>query len=169
MTGARHLETSFIFVTPKAMKEVERTNINERTFGSRGEHITVDDERLAGSLQNFAMQEMAIIKLPVGANSHAEQVEFFWTDVKKNKKTLDRLNKILAMRWIELVWKFEQSREECSGNMLSVELNKAAADIEGFIKLRRFLIEGTDPDMLKKAKRSILLFHHSEGNAPQPE
>jgi len=169
MSAARHLETSLTFVTPKVIKEVGKPNINERTFASTAEHITVDDEALGESLQELAMKEMGIVKLPVGSNSHAEGVEFFWVDVKKSKKTFDRLNKLLALRWIELVWTFEQRREQCSGNLLSVELNDAAADIESFIKLRRFLLEGTDPDILKKGKRSVLLLHHSTQNAPQPD
>ena len=112
------------------------------------------------------MREMATAKVPVKTNSHAEKVEFFWLDVKKDKKIVQQLNKLLAVHWVQLLWRFEKEREQWSGDMLSAHLNEAAADIEEFIKLRRFLRDGTDPDNLKKAKRSVLLFHHSDANAP---
>jgi hypothetical protein len=60
----------------------------------------------------------------------------------------------LAAHWVQLLWTFEKAREECDSNMLSAGLNEAAADIEEFIKLRRFLRDGTNPDNLKKGKRS---------------
>ncbi len=168
MATPMHLETSFTFVTPKTMKDTEKPHISEETFGS-DEHTTIDDDGLAEALRSLAMQEMATAKVPVKTNSHAEKVEFFWLDVKKDKKTVQKLNKLLAAHWVQLLWHFEKARDECDSNMLSAGLNEAAADIEEFIKLRRFLRDGTDSDNLKKGKRSVLLFHHSDANAPAPE
>ena len=169
MMNAMHLETSFTFVTPNVIKNVQKPQITEQTFAAAGEHITIDDASLAASLRTLAMEDMPLIKLPVGLNSHAENVEFFWLDVKKGKKTVEKIKKMLALRWIQIIWRFEQSREECNGDLLSTNLNEAAADIESFIQVRRFLLEGVDSENLQKKKRSVLLFHHSEGNAPRPE
>lgn len=166
MTTEMHLQTSLTFVTPNVLKNLQKPQINEQTFAASSQHITIDDEKIASSLQILAMEDMALVKLPVGLNSHAENVEFFFLDVKKSKKTVEKIRKLLALRWIQLIWRFEQSREECSGNILSAELNEPAADLETFIQLRRFLLEGIDIENLQKKKRSILLFHHSDANAP---
>jgi hypothetical protein len=166
MTAAVHLETSLTFVTPKVMKDEAKPHINEETFADPGEHASFGDEELAATLRGFAMKEMSLVKVPVGMNGSAEKVEFFWLDVKKDKKAVQKLNKIMATRWVDLLWQFEKTREECGSDILSATLNDAAANIDEFLNLRRFLGEGTNPEVLKKGKRSVLLFHHSDANAP---
>ena len=119
MATPMHLETSFTFVTPKVMKDTAKPQISEETFGAVAEHATIDDEDLAEALRSLAMKEMATAKVPVRSNSHAEDVEFFWLDVRKDKKTLQKLNKLLAAHWVQLLWRFETTREQCESDMLS--------------------------------------------------
>ena len=114
MSAAAHLETSLTFVTPNAMKASQKPQINELTFASNSEHFIIDDDVLAKALRDVAMQEMALSKIPVGSPDNFEQVEFFWIDVKKGKKSVERIKKLLTLRWLELIWKFEQSRENAN-------------------------------------------------------
>ena len=91
------------------MKDVEKPQISEETFGSTDEHVTIDDDGLAEAVRALAMREMATAKVPVKTNSHAEKVEFFWLDVKKDKKIVQQLNKLLAVHRVQLLWRFEKS------------------------------------------------------------
>lgn len=166
MSQAIHLDTSLTFVTPKALTGAPGSIIGATTFGSKHEHCVLSDEPTAEFLRSVGMAELGFAKVLVGSKDHPESVEFFAIDVKRNKKLVDRLRKFLTVRWVELVAAFEKKRAEGDGDALSVELNEAAGAIESFIELRRFLNNGTDPEGLKKSKRTVLLFHHSSTNAP---
>ncbi|MEQ1694334.1 MAG: hypothetical protein ABL901_00700 [Hyphomicrobiaceae bacterium] len=169
MANAAHLETSLTVVNPNVLKNLGKPSINELTFAASDQHFIIEDQELASAFRALAMEEMAITKLPVGDATNYESVEFFWFDVKKPKPVVARIRKILAQRWIALLWAFEKQREECVGDVLSIELNQASADIEAFIDLRRFLLEAFEPEIVRKSKRSVMLFHHNAANAPQPE
>jgi hypothetical protein len=101
--------------------------------------------------------------------SSAEPVEFFCLDVKKNKKETAKLSKLLSRRWLQVVQEAELARQDADGNLLAPEVTAALAAVENVICIRRFLANGTDPTMLAKKKRTVLLFHHTLANAPESD
>lgn len=162
-----HLDTSLTFAPAGVLKPHSKPLLGAATFQDSQEHIIISDPIISGSLRKFAMEEFAIAKVLVGSASTSEFVEFFYLDVKKAKRELPRLEVILSRRWLDLVHEFEVERNSCRGEVLGSHLNSAAAAIEAFLGLRRFLINGFNPEMLKKKKRNILLFHHADANAPR--
>jgi hypothetical protein len=168
---AIHLNSSLTFVPATMLRQrPSSTLIGENVFASNDEHIIVADTKLANCMRDFAMREgMAIATIPVGSTDNHTDVEFFWLDVKKNKKEMAKLGKLLSRRWLELLYDAELAREDAGGNLLGPEVTKAVDAIEHMIELRRFVSNGTDPTMLSKKKRNVLLFHHTLANAPEPD
>lgn len=166
MTLTAHLETSFTFVTPNVLKKLEKAQVNEQTFQSQDEHFVLGNDALGEIINRFALQELPLVKIPVGSPDHAEIVEFYALDAKKNKKESDALKKLLSKHWIDLLWSFEGARQDNLGDVTTLNINAEASALEGFLLLRRFLVTGLDPEFISKKKRSILLFHHTAGNAP---
>lgn len=164
--NAIHLNTSLTFAPAGVLKAHTKPLLGETTFGDRHQHFVISDPVLAGNLRIFAMEELALVKALVGSPSTNEMVEFFFLDVKKAKRELPRLESILSRRWLELLHVFEIERNSTRGCVLDIKLNSAGAAIEEFLQLRRFLVNGFDPELLKKKKRSLLLFHHADANAP---
>jgi hypothetical protein len=166
---AIHLNSSLTFVPATMLKQRPGNVIGPNVFASKDEHIIVADTKLANSIRDFAMREgMAIAKIPVGTPDDHTDVEFFWLDVKKNKKEMSKLGKLLSRRWLELLHDAELAREDDGGNLLSPDVTEAVDAIEHMIELRRFVSNGADPTMLSKKKRTVLLFHHTLANAPDP-
>jgi hypothetical protein len=164
--GTQHLETSFTLVQPKALTNTAKTAIDVDTFADAAAHLVIEDEELRSSVRSIAMAELPLVKLRVGSGEGAEQVEFFKFDLKKDKKALQLLRTAISARWIDLLWHFEKARFGAGGDVLTSVLFEQAASIEYFMSIRRFLSECTDPEIMKRDKRSILLFHDSEENAP---
>lgn len=169
MANAVHLDSSLTFVPASMLKQGPKNVIGSEVFESEDQHLILRDSKLANSIRDFAMRDgLAITKIPVGAADNNTPVEFFWLDVKKNKKEVAKLAKLLGRRWLEVVQKSELAREEADGNLLSTEVTAAIEAVENMIDLRRFIVNGTNGSVLSKKKRAILLFHHSLANAPVP-
>lgn len=170
MVPAVHLDSSLTFVSASMLKQGSKSVILPEVFGSEDQHLIIRDQELATLLQEFALREgMGIAKIAVGAADSNTPVEFFWLDVKKNKKEIAKLSKLLSRYWLTLVQKSELAREDAGCNLLSPDLTAAMGALENMIELRRFLVNGTNPDMLTKKKRPILLFHHLRANAPRAD
>jgi hypothetical protein len=166
---AIHLSSSLTFVPATMLKQRPGGVIGPNVFASHDEHFIVADTKLANSMRDFAMREgMAIAKVPVGSTDDHTDVEFFWLDVKKNKREMGKLGKLLSKRWLEVVQEAELAREDANGNFLAPEVTEAVGAVGHMIELRRFVSNGTDPTMLSKKKRNVLLFHHTLANAPEP-
>ena len=89
-------------------------------------------------------------------------------DVKKGKKETAKLAKLLSRRWLEVLQAAELARDEAGGNVLATGVTPAIDAVENLIGVRRFISNGTDPTILAKKKRTVLLFHHTLTNAPEP-
>jgi hypothetical protein len=166
---AIHLNTSLTFVPTTLLRQRPGNVIGPNVFASKDEHIIIGDTKLANSMRDFAMREgMEIAKVPVGSPDDHTDVEFFWLDVKKNKKEMSKLGKLLSRRWLEVLQDAELAREDAGGDLLSPEVTEAVVAVEHMIELRRFVSNGTNPTMLSKKKRNVLLFHHTLANAPEP-
>jgi hypothetical protein len=140
--------------------------IGDDVFASEDLHFILHDARLADLTYAFAkMFEMPKKKIPVGEDS--TPVQFYWLDVKKNKKEMAMLGKLLCRNWLEVVHEVELARLNVDGNLFAPEVTPALAAVENVIAIRRFLANGTNPTILKKTKCPILLFHHTIANAPQ--
>jgi hypothetical protein len=163
-----HLETSLTFAPPAAITSHAKPLLDVNTFRDEHEHFVITDPVLASRLKKLAMEEMALAKVLVGSPTNMDAVEFFWIDVKKAKKEIAKLQKVVSQRWIELLFEFEMKRNSIGGSLLTSDLSREAASIEKFLQLRRFLLNGLHPNVLKKKKRTILLFHHLDANAPRP-
>jgi hypothetical protein len=169
MSMIASLENSLTFVPANAIKAPDKPLVDERTFANAAEHFILYDADLVKRFHKLAMTEMAITKIAVGSAASHEKVEFFWLDVKRDKKVIEKLRRIISQHWIKMLYQMEAAREEVGGNILAPELAKHANAIEGWIRLRRFLCEGADAEILRRKKRTILLFHHSRANAPNAE
>ena len=168
MTDAVHLQSSLTFVPPTMLKGRPGDVIDADAFASEDQHIILNDTDLAASLRDFAMREgMALAKIAVGSKEDSTPVEFFWLDVKKNKKEVTKLTRLLSRRWLESIQEVELAREDADGNLLAPEITSALGAIESMINVRRFLANGTEPSILSKKKRTVLLFHHTLANAPE--
>ena len=163
------LENSLTFAPVNAIKAPDKPIIDERTFANAAEHFILHDTDLSQQFHKLAMTEMALAKVAVGSATSHEKVEFFWMDIKKDKNVIKKIKRIVSQHWIKILYQMEAAREETDGNILAPELAKHAAAIEGWIRLRRFLCEGTDAEILRRKKRTILLIHHSHANAPNSD
>lgn len=169
MTNFVHLDLSLTFAPAAILKPGPKSVIGSDVFGSEDQHLIIRDADLARSLRDFAMREgMAVATIPVGASDDKTPVEFFYLDVKKNKKEVAKLSKLLGRRWLAVIQNAEVARDDADGNILSADLTGPMDAVENLIEVRRFIVNGTDPSMLTKKKRTVLLFHHSRENAPRP-
>jgi len=75
----------------------------------------------------------------------------------------------LSRRWLRVVQEAEFARQDADGNLLAPEVAPALAAVENVISIWRFLANGTNPDMLAKKKRTVLLFHHTLANASEAD
>jgi hypothetical protein len=169
MRNEAHLETSLTFAPPGAITPHSKPLLDADTFRDEHEHFVISDPVLASRLKKLAMQEMSLAKVLIGSASIKDAVEFFWIDVKKAKKEIAKLQKLMSQRWVELLFEFEMKRNANSGSVLTSDISQEAAALEKFLLLRRFLLNGLHPNVLRKKKRSILLFHHLDANAPRPQ
>src|SRR5271166_6230512 len=149
-----HLETSLTFATSAAITSLPKPLLDVSTFRDEHEHFVITDRILGSRLKKLAMEEMALAKVLVGSPTSKDAVEFFWIDVKKAKKELAKLQNVMSQRWIELLFEFEMKRNLTSGSLLTSDLSGEAAAIEKFLQLRRFLLNGLHPNVLKKKKRT---------------
>jgi hypothetical protein len=169
MTNLVHLDSSLTLVPAAILKPGPKSVIGSDVFGSADQHLIIRDADLTQALRDFAMREgMAVATIPVGSSDEKTPVEFFYLDVKKNKKEMAKLSKLLGRAWLEVIQEAELARDEADGNLLSPDVTGPLDNVENMIAVRRFISNGTDPSMLAKKKRTILLFHHSVENAPRP-
>ena len=60
-------------------------------------------------------------------------------------------------------------REESGEDFFSAVLTDPIDAVVQAAELRRFLINATNKKIMTKTKRTILLFHHTEANAPDED
>lgn len=169
MTQPIHLESSLTFVQPAALKAGPKNRIDADVFADPDQHTVLRDARFAQSLRDFAMREgMGIATIPVGAKDDRTPVEFYFLDVKKNKKEMAKLAKMVSKRWLEAIQETELAREDAGGDLLSDDVTGSLDAVQSVVGLRRFLANGIQPSVVARTKRSILLFHHTLENAPRP-
>jgi hypothetical protein len=165
---AVHLDSSLTFVSATMLRQRPSDVIGPDVFASEDQHIIIGDAKLAGAMRDFAMREgMAIAKIAVGSPDENTAVEFFWLDVKRNKKEMAKLGKLLSRRWLEVLHEAELARDEAGGDLLAPDLTPAMSAVEDMINVRRFFTNGADATMLSRKKRTVLLFHHTLANAPE--
>ncbi len=170
MMNVVHLDASLTLVPPAMLKPGPKSVIGTEVFSSEDQHLIIRDAELTRALRDFAMREgMAMATIPVGSSDENTPVEFFYLDVKKNKKEMARLSKLLGRRWLQVMQNAELARDEADGNLLSADVTGPLDAVENLIEVRRFIVNGTDPSVLAKKKRTVLLFHHSRENAPRPQ
>lgn len=168
MLDSAALATSFTAVLPAVTKQPSSKLINDDDFADADVHFILKDRSLAEALARFAMSDLAIAKANVGSKETHSTVEFFSLDLKKNKKEIGKLFKLVATRWLQSLQSVELLRQEADGNLFSADLTDAVDLVVEIAALRRFLMNATDPTMLSKKKRTVLLFHHTAENAPRP-
>lgn len=169
MTQAVHLESSLTFVPPATLKPGSKNLVDADTFADADQHSLIRDADFAQALRDFAMSEgMALATIRVGSKEENTPVEFYYLDVKKNKKEMAKLAKLISRRWLEAIQEAELARDDADGDLLSDDVTDALSSVENIIALRRFIVNGTEPGMLTRKKRTVLLFHHTLENAPRP-
>ena len=124
--------------------------------------------RGAGRVASYVATPTRSARLRIQRTPAPWPPEFFYLDVKKNKKEMAKLSKLLGRAWLEVIQEAELARDEADGNLLSPDVTGPLDNVENMIAIRRFISNGTDPSMLAKKKRTVLLFHHSRENAPRP-
>ena len=112
------------------------------------------------------MEELKTSQVLVGSREQPIQVEFFSLDLKKDKAAVAKLEKLVTRQWRRVINEFELARDDAT-DILVDTLNGPANAIEAWIALRRFLSNALNPDVIRKTKRSVLLFHHEDANAPE--
>ena len=58
----------------------------------------------------------------VGSKEENTPVEFYYLDVKKNKKEMAKLAKLISRRWLEAIQEAELARDDADGDLLSDEV-----------------------------------------------
>ncbi len=130
------------------------------------QHLILPGGTLAQDLRKLAMEELKTSQILVGSREHPVQVEFFALDLKKDKAAVAKLKKVVSRHWRRVINEFELARDDAA-DVLDDTLNGPANAIESWVALRRFLSNALNPEILRKTKRSILLFRHEDANAPE--
>lgn len=123
-------------------------------------------QELLDDLRTLAMEEMRVVQMPVGTSDQSSSVEFFALDLKKDKVALTKLRKIIGRHWRKVLNDFELAKDDAS-DVLADTLNGPVGALASWLELRRFLSNAVNPEMMKKTKRAVLLFHHDRANAPE--
>ena len=79
-----------------------------------------------------------------------------------------KLAKLISRRWLDAIQAAELARDGADGNLLFDDVTASINAVENVITLRRFIANGTEPSVLARKKRTVLLFHHTIENAPRP-
>jgi hypothetical protein len=167
MSQAIDLDTTLIFVNRSAIDKPKEYLISADDFADPDRSLSIRDEAVAEKLRSFAMQEMALIKIAVGAPNSA--IEFFHLDLKRDKKAVAKLESLCSMVWLRANQKLERVREETKETFFSATLTGPIDAVVRAAELRQFLVNATNKRVQTKTGRSILLFHHSEANAPKED
>jgi hypothetical protein len=167
MSGAIDLDTTLIIVNRSAISKPKECLIVAADFADPDRSLPIRDEAVADMLRSFAMQEMGVIQLPVGEPDST--VEFFHLDLQRDKKAVIKLESLCSMAWLRANHELERVREETKENFFSATLTGPIDAVAGAAELRQFLVNATNKRVQTKTGRSILLFHHSEANAPKED
>jgi hypothetical protein len=161
------LKTSFTLIPPPPSKPSARPLIvDDVALGDHDQHLVLPTGDFADALRKLAMEELKPTQIRVGSKEANYPVEFFVLDLKRDKVAVAKLKKIVTRHWRRVVNNFEIARDE-TGDIFSDTLSGAANEIEEWITLRRFLSNALNPELIRKSKRSVLLFHHEDANAPE--
>jgi hypothetical protein len=159
------LDTTLIIVNRSALAKANGYLISSEDFEDPDRSLPIRNARVADMLRVFAMQEMRVTKLAVGDTKAL--VEFFSLDIKQDKKAVAKLQKVSSLAWLHAIHAAELAREESEEGFFSAALTSSIEDVVRAAELRRFLVNATNNRMMTKTGRTVLLFHHSDANAPQ--
>jgi hypothetical protein len=167
MTTVASLDSTVLLVKPSALAKLSEYPIGQDEFADADRSLRIWNEAVAHALRSFAMEEMSIRKLPVGDPKSV--VEFFALDLRKEKKAVAKLAKLCSLIWLRAKQDVEFVREESEEDFFSTVLTDSIDAVVQAAELRRFLVNATNKTMMTKTKRTILLFHHVEVNAPDED
>jgi hypothetical protein len=165
MSNGIDLDTTLILVNRSAVSKPNECLIVAADFADPDRSLSIRDEAVAEMLRSFAMQEMGLIQLAVG--DPGSPVEFFHLDLRHDKKAVSKLESLCSMIWLRANHELELVREQTRKNFFSDTLTGPIDAVVRAVELRRFLVNATNKRVQAKTDRSILLFHHSEANAPK--
>lgn len=135
-------------------------------LGDRDQHLILPSGTFAQDLRQLAMEELRTSQVLVGTRDQPVSVEFFALDLKRDKAGIAKLKKLVNRHWRRVSNDFELARDDAT-DVLADTLHGPANAIESWIGLRRFLSNALNPDVIRKTKRTVLLFHHEDANAPE--
>jgi hypothetical protein len=167
MMRVASLDSTIMLVKPDALAKQSEYVIGQDEFADAEHSLRIGNEVVAHALHSFAMEEMSIKKLPVG--DPRSVVEFFTLDLRKEKKAVAKLAKLCSVIWLRAKQDVEFVREESGADFFSTVLTDPIDAVVQAAELRRFLVNATNKTMMTKTKRTILLFHHIEANAPDED
>jgi len=165
MPSVMSLDSTLIVADRSAVAKSKEYLITMDDFADSDRSFSIADKTVADALRTFALQEMATIKLAVG--DPKSTVEFFSLDLK-DAKAVAKLDKLCSLVWLRAKQEVEVVRESSEDFFSDVLTNPIDAVVDA-AELRRFLVNATNKKMMTKTKRTILLFHHTEANAPKEE
>jgi hypothetical protein len=156
-----------MLVKPNALAKPSDYPIGQDEFDDADRSLRIWNGAVADALRSFAMKEMPTKKLAVGDPKSV--VEFFTLDLRKDKKAVAKLINLCSLIWLRAKQDVEFVREESGEDFFSAVLTDPIDAVVHAAELRRFLVNATNKKMMTKTKRTILLFHHTEANAPDED